>query len=108
MVPPGGGLDNVPTHFDASGTSAGEVYTADIVFTSDPDVGTITIPCTMTILTWEWTGEAFQYFVVKRDGMVIGSTTNMYFTDFVPDYGEYCYTVQAYYDEGMTAPAGPE
>jgi hypothetical protein len=48
-VPPMGGLVNIPTNFDASGTSAGEVYHADIVFTSDPDVGTTTIPCTMII-----------------------------------------------------------
>ncbi|MBU2652571.1 MAG: carboxypeptidase-like regulatory domain-containing protein, partial [Bacteroidetes bacterium] len=131
-VPPNGGLVNVPTHFDATGASAGEVYHADIVFTSNPDVATITIPCTMTILgppltppedlevtlvnditgqvnlTWTWAGDAFQFFIVRRDGTVVGSTTNQYFTDFLPDYAEYCYTVQAVYDEGQTAPAGPE
>ena len=131
-VLPGGGLVNIPTNFNATGTQSGEVYTADIVFTSDPDVGTITIPCTMTILgnpltppsdlevtlindltgqvnlTWEWNTDAFQFFIVRRDGMVIGSTTNQYFTDYLPTYGNYCYTVQAVYDEGQTAPAGPE
>ncbi|MCK5338922.1 MAG: hypothetical protein KAJ50_08925, partial [Bacteroidales bacterium] len=50
IVAPMGGLDNVPTNFDAQGTLPGEVYTADLVFYSqDPDVGTITIPCTMII-----------------------------------------------------------
>ena len=131
-VPPGGGLVNIPTNFNASGTNSCEVYTADIVFTSNPDVGTVIIPCTMTVLgdplsppcdleisltneitgqvelNWTWTSREFQYFLVKRDGVVIGSTTNTFYTDFLPGYGEYCYTVQAYYDEGMTVPAGPE
>ncbi|MFO8128445.1 MAG: carboxypeptidase-like regulatory domain-containing protein, partial [Bacteroidales bacterium] len=131
-VPAGGGLENVPTNFDASGASAGETYTAAIIFSSSPDVGTITIPCTMTILgtalvpptnleatlinditgrvdlTWEWGTRAFEYFVVKRNGTTVGSTTNTYYTDYPPAFGEYCYTVVAQYDEGQTAPAGPE
>ena len=38
-----GFVENVPTNFNASGTQPGEVYTADLVFTSDPNVGTTTI-----------------------------------------------------------------
>jgi hypothetical protein len=129
---PFGGVDNIPTHMDATGTEAGQVYTAQIVFTSDPDVSTITVPVTMIIagnplnppedltvtlvddiigqvnITWTWTADAFQYFLIKRDGVVIGTTTNMSYTDMLPYYGNYCYTVQAVYDEGQTAPAGPE
>ena len=45
-----GDVDNIPTHLDASNTSAGEVYTANIVFTSNPNVGTITVPVTMIIM----------------------------------------------------------
>ena len=131
-VNPFGGVDNVPTHLDASGKNAGEVYTADIIFSSDPNVGTIDVPVTMIILgpalqppdnlvatltnditgevslTWDWAGDSFQFFMIKRDGVIIGTTTNQYYTDILPDFGNYCYTVQAVYDEGQTAPAGPE
>ena len=61
-----------------------------------------------THLTWEWNGDAFQFFMIKRDGTIVGTTTNLWYNDILPDYGDYCYTVQAVYDEGQTAPAGPE
>ena len=132
VVNPFGGVDNVPTHLDASGKNAAEVYTADILFSSDPNVGTIDVPVTMIVmgpaleppdnlsvtltnditgevhLTWDWVGDSFQFFMIKRDGVIIGTTTNQYYTDILPDFGNYCYTVQAVYDEGQTAPAGPE
>ncbi len=131
-VPPFGGVANIPTHLDAAGKEAGQVFTADIVFTSEPNVATITVPVTMIImgaplsapenlevtlindvsgdvqLTWEWAGDAFQFFLIKRDGVIVGTTTNLSFIDVLPTYGEYCYTVQAVYDEGATSPAGPE
>ena len=59
-------------------------------------------------LTWTWNGDAFQFFMIKRDGVVVGTTTAQSYIDILPDYGEYCYTVQAVYDEGQSAPAGPE
>jgi hypothetical protein len=127
-------VDNIPTHLNAAGTVAGEVYTADIIFDSEPYVGSITVPVTMIILgselvapddlvvelsndvtgtthlswTWEGTTRAFQFFMIKRNGVIVGTTTNLYYNDILPDYGTYCYTVQAVYDEGQTAPAGPE
>ncbi|MCF8227590.1 MAG: carboxypeptidase regulatory-like domain-containing protein, partial [Bacteroidales bacterium] len=132
-VPGNGGSFNLPVHFDASGFEPGAYVTADIIFTSTPDVGTTTIPVSMTVigdaltppenlevelvddvngyvdLEWEWYGDAtFQYFRVERNGIYVGSTTDMEYTDQLPDYGEYCYEVKAVYDEGMTAPAGPE
>jgi hypothetical protein len=131
-VPPFGGVANIPTHLDAAGKLAGEVYHANVVFTSTPYVGQITVPVTMIImgpelvapddlevvlvdditgevsLTWTWEGDAFQFFMLKRNGAIIGTTTNLYYTDILPDFGEYCYTVQAVYDEGATSPAGPE
>jgi len=132
-IQPFGGTSNIPTHLDATGKEAGQVYTGEIIFTSDPDVGTITIPVTMTIsgdpldtaynltvalvddltgevaVNWDWSGSrAFQYFIVNRDGTVVGTTAETTFTDILPDYGTYCYTVQAVYDEGQTAPIGPE
>ena len=131
-VPEFGGVDNIPTHLNAAGTSPGEVYTAEVVFTSTPFVGEITVPVTMIILgtelvapenltvelvddiagevavNWEWNGDVFQFFMIKRDGQIIGTSTTTSFTDILPDFGEYCYTVQAVYDEGQTSPAGPE
>ena len=131
-VPAFGGVDNIPTHMDAAGKLPGEVYHANIIFTSTPNVGTINVPVTMIIMgnaliapdnlvvtlvnditgqvnmTWTWDGDAFQFFLIKRDGVIIGTTTNLYYTDILPDYGTYCYTVQAVYDEGSTSPAGPE
>ncbi|MCK4570069.1 MAG: carboxypeptidase regulatory-like domain-containing protein, partial [Bacteroidales bacterium] len=131
IVPPMGGLDNVPTNFDAQGTVAGEVYTADLVFTSsDPYVGTITIPCTMIIagdplvpptdltveliddivgtveLNWVWaTDLTFQFFIVRRDGVPVGTSPITTYTEDLPDYGTYCYTVQSFYDEGTSVPS---
>jgi hypothetical protein len=130
-VPPFGGVTNVPTHMDAAGTYSGEVYSAEVVFTSNPNVATITVPVTMTILgneliapenlevslvqdvdgkvelTWEWNGDSFQFFMIKRDGVIIATTTSQIYTDILPDYGTYCFTVQAVYNEGFTTPAGP-
>ncbi len=128
-VAPMGGLDNVPTNFNAAGTEAGEIYHADLIFTSDPDVGTITIPCTMIIagdpmvpptdltveftdevngdveLNWTWaTDLTFQFFIINRDGVQVGTSTTTTYTETLPDYDTYCYTVQTYYDEGTSAP----
>ena len=99
-VPAFGGVANIPTHLNAAGTEAGQVYTADVVFTSTPFVGEITVPVTMIImgnelvapdnlevelvndvtgqvnLTWTWDGDAFQFFMIKRDGVIVGTTTN--------------------------------
>ncbi len=132
VVPPDGGLENIPTHFNAANTTSGEVYTADIVFTSNPDVGTLTIPCEMVVLgdplippaglqvsllndvtgevrvSWQASNRDFQYFIVKRDGALLASTINQFVIDYLPGYGEYCYTVQSSYDEGFSIPAGPE
>ncbi len=131
-VEPFGGVDNVITHLDAAGTNSGEIYQAEIVFTSNPFIGQITIPVTMTVqgaeiiapenlivelddavtgkvaVSWDWNGEAFQFFLVKRDGSIIATTTSQTYTDLLPDNGYYCYTVQAVYNEGLTSPEGPE
>ncbi len=124
-------FDN-PAYFNAEGTEAGEVYTANVVFTSDPNVGTVTVPVTMIIagpalaipedltallvdpitgqasISWTFAPtDAFINFVVKRDGVQIGTTAGNVFTDYLPTYGTYYYTVQAVYDEGLSVPAGP-
>jgi hypothetical protein len=130
-VLPFGGVSNIPTHLDASGADAANVYSAEIVFTSNPNVATITVPVSMTVLghdliapenlqvslvdnmagkvelTWDWNGDSFQFFLIKRDGVTVATTTSQIYTEVLPDYGTYCYTVQAVYDEGTTSPAGP-
>lgn len=132
-VPGNGGGQNVDVNFDATGGEPGGVYTAEIVMTTDPDVATFTIPVTMTIfgdpltpvtdlevtlinevtgqvsLTWLFASRVtFQYFLIKRDGTPVGTTTDLFYTDFLPTYGTYCYTVTPVFDEGNGVPAGPE
>jgi hypothetical protein len=45
---------SLPAFFNAEGTEAGEVYTANVTFTSNPDVGTIVVPVTMMIAGNPW------------------------------------------------------
>lgn len=123
---------NLPVAFNATGLSSGTVKTAEITFTSTPNVGTVVIPVTMTVsgialgvptdltanlidpiegivsLGWafEPTGN-FLYFIVKLDGVQIATTTSNNYTDDLPIYGVYSYTVQAVFTEGNSAPAGP-
>ncbi|PKO95249.1 MAG: hypothetical protein CVU14_11835, partial [Bacteroidetes bacterium HGW-Bacteroidetes-9] len=123
---------NVPLAFNATGLTTGTVKTAEVTFTSTPNVGTVVVPVSMTVsgvalgvptgltanlanqiagtvnLSWSFAANrAFQFFVVKRDGVQVTTTTNTTFTENLPTYGVYSYTVQAVYDEGNSAPAGP-
>lgn len=123
---------NVPVFFNASGLTSGTVKTAEIAFTSTPDVGTIVIPVTMTVtgvtlnvptelqavitdpiqgivsLSWSFTPSGnFEYFVIKRDGAQIATTMANNYTDDLTSYGVYSYMVQAVFAEGNSAPAGP-
>lgn len=129
-VPANGGSQNIGVNLDASGTVAGEVYTAEIVITTDPDVGTFNIPVTMTIegdalcyvtdleaeyltdvipiieIRWcfyDTCGPTFQYLMIQRDGIAIGTTNQTGYvtsTDHPPDWGDYCYTIVPVYDFG--------
>jgi len=123
---------NMPVNFDATGLTAGTVKTAEITVTSTPNVGTVVIPVTMTVsgvalgvptdltavltnpiqgivnLGWSFqTAPGFQYFLVKRDGIQITTTTNTSYVDDLANYGVYSYTVQAVFADGNSAPAGP-
>ena len=123
---------NLPVGFNASGLAAGTVKTAQVTFTSTPNVGTVVIPVTMTVsgtalgvptnliatltnpisgnvsLSWQFQSTTgFQYFVVKRNGTQIGTTTTTTFANTLPTYGVYAYTVQAVFADGNSAPAGP-
>ncbi|MBV2247428.1 MAG: carboxypeptidase-like regulatory domain-containing protein, partial [Lentimicrobium sp.] len=131
MVPAYSNFD-VPVAFNATGLASGAVKTAEITFTSTPNVGTVVIPVSMTVfgtplnvpenleavlsnpvagtvtLSWDFvSGGSFQYFLIKRNGVQVGTTMNMTYTDALPVYGVYSYTVQAAYAEGNSAPAGP-
>jgi len=131
-VLPNGGTYNLGTNFDATGHVAGEILTANIIFTTSPNVGTINIPVTMRVagpalypcdnleavlinpitgqvnMSWTFNPEiTFEYFVIERNGTPIATTTNNTFTDFLPTYGVYSYTVAAVFAEGQTVPAGP-
>jgi hypothetical protein len=131
-VLPFGGVNNIPTHLDASGTISGETFNADILFTSSPFVGEISIPVTMNIqgteilipenlvvelfdenegqiaLSWDFDGDGFQFFLLKRNGQIIATTTALSYIDILPGHGNYCYTVQSVYNEGLSAPVGPQ
>ena len=132
-VPPFGGNFSVGTNFDATGFESGTTVYATITFYSFPDVGTIDIPVSMTVqgaplgsvsdlevdltnmvtgeVEMSWTGinaRSFLHYQIRRNGFNTATTGNTYYTDYLPEYGEYCYTVHAVYDEGNSAPAGPE
>ncbi|MBV5337097.1 MAG: hypothetical protein J0653_03740, partial [Deltaproteobacteria bacterium] len=119
-------------NFDTTGTEPGQVYNAEIHITTTPNVGTFTVPVTMTIygdalspvtdltatltdqvagtvaLSWTFTRPVnFQYFLIKRNGLGIGTTTSTTFTNILPTFGNYCYTVTPVYDAGNGVPGGP-
>ncbi|MDD3744839.1 MAG: carboxypeptidase-like regulatory domain-containing protein, partial [Lentimicrobiaceae bacterium] len=123
---------SIPAYFNAEGAEAGEVYTAEVTFTSEPNVGTVTVPVTMVVagpalampenltavltnpvtgqvnLSWTFNPtDAFLNFAIRRNGVVVGYTANNNYVDMLPTFGTYDYTVQAVYDEGMSSPAGP-
>ncbi len=132
-VPANGASQNVEVNFNATGGQPGEVYTAEIVLETDPNVGIFNIPVTMTIfgdplnpvtdltvslenmvsgqvnLAWQYFSDVtFQYFLIKRNGLAVGTTTELTYVDMLPDFGTYCYTVTPVFDEGNGVPAGPE
>jgi hypothetical protein len=124
---------NVPMNFNATGLAAGTVKTAEITFTtSNPNIGSVVVPVTMTVsgvalntptnlvatltnpvsgtvnLSWNFSANrAFSNFVVKRNGVQVAATTNTTYTETLPTYGVYSYTVAAVYEEGNSVPAGP-
>jgi hypothetical protein len=122
----GGGSFNLGVNFDAAGMTPGTVVEAEIVFNFVP-TSQVIIPVTMTVagdplpaienfkatlanevtgqtaLTWDFNADVtFQYFEVRRDGSVLGITTNLQYFDMLPDYGVYTYSVAAVFDEGKS------
>ncbi|MBU2650812.1 MAG: carboxypeptidase regulatory-like domain-containing protein [Bacteroidetes bacterium] len=129
-VMPFGGFDNIPVIFDATGLTSGTTEYGQIRF-QPYQSNHIIVPCTLHVygqplivphsvvatLIDEQTGKTevnwsageldYSYFNILRDGIFLGTSTQHSYTDFLPAYGEYCYSIQAVYPEGTTAPAGP-
>ncbi len=54
---------------------------------------------------WIFEGDAFLYFNVYRDGVLLGTTTELTYSDVLPFYGVYQYSVTAMHDEGESVAA---
>jgi len=68
--------------------------------------GTITFETGQVNLVWSFeTVAGFEYFVVYRDNVEIGTSTNPSFTDLLPDYGIFKYLVTAMHSSGESAAA---
>ncbi len=132
IVPANGNLD-VSVVFNAEGTTSGDVFNGEIRFIIHPEVDTVVVPATMIVigdplsgvtdlnavignmltgkvnLSWNFSRTpAFQYFGIERDGQTVGTTTDQFYSDMLPDYGTYSYKVFPVYDEGKGLPGGPE
>ena len=59
-----------------------------------------------TELTWAYTdAKTLQHFIVYRDGVKLGTTNNLIFTDNLPVYGTYKYNVTAMHNTGESSAA---
>jgi hypothetical protein len=132
------GTDNRSVLIDASligpgGGVMNQNYTAEIVFNSDPDVGTITVPVVLYIadpdligpidlsiyivdidegkvmLKWNYTpNRSITHFIILRNGQLIGSTSNNSYIDQLEFPGHYCYKVCTVFSDGsISAPSDP-
>jgi hypothetical protein len=71
----------------------------DLQITLDEMTGDIT-------LNWLFNNsDDFLYFNVYRNGVLLGTTTDLTYSDILPDYGIYSYGVTAMHDEGESVPA---
>ena len=59
-----------------------------------------------TNLLWQYDEtKDFLFFNVYRDGELLGTTTDTLYTDILPDYGVYTYSVTAMHDDGESVAA---
>ena len=57
-----------------------------------------------TNVTWNFTGtKAFQNFKIYRDGVFLGTTTELTYNDILPEPGTYIYEVSAMHDQGESS-----
>ncbi len=54
---------------------------------------------------WMFEGKEFLYFNVYREGELLGTTTELTYSDVLPDYGVYQYSVTAMHDDGESVPS---
>lgn len=54
---------------------------------------------------WIFEGDEFLYFNVYRDGVLLGTTTELTYADMLPFYGIYQFSVTAMHDEGESVAA---
>ena len=61
-------------------------------------------------LAWDYTeGTGFQYFNIYRNDELIGTTIETIYSDALPDYGYYTYTITAFYGgENESSPVSAE
>lgn len=66
----------------------------------------LTFATGQTDLTWNYTeAKSLQHFVVYRDNVQIGTSTTANYTDMLPSYGIYQYSVTAMHEDGESSPA---
>ncbi len=66
----------------------------------------LTFATGQTDLTWTYNGaKNMQYFVIYRDNVQIGTSNTTSFTDNLPDYGIYTYSVTAMHEDGESSAA---
>ncbi len=54
---------------------------------------------------WMFEGKEFLYFNVYKEGELLGTTTELTYSDVLPDYGVYQYSVTAMHDDGESVPS---
>ncbi len=66
----------------------------------------LTFATGQTDLTWTYSEtKTLQNFVIYRDGIQIGTSTATNFTDMLPSFGVYQYSVTAMHEDGESSPA---
>lgn len=55
-------------------------------------------------LTWEYSDEkAMEHFIIYKDNEEIGTTTDLFYTDYLPDFGTYKYSVSVMHEDGESS-----
>ncbi len=68
-------------------------------------VGTISYETGLAELEWEFENEpGFEFFRIYRDEVEIATTTDLFYSETLPDYGIYEYKVTAQHDLGESSP----